>query len=314
MICKNFSVTRMTATRHLQALIKQGKIIKTGKTSDTQYYLTAAKNKDILVNINNKLDEFQFFMNYLEPELKQLPVNQYKILEYCITELVNNAKDHSHGTRLQVKTQWENSGLQIEIIDNGIGIFKNLQQVLKLIDLQEGLLALSKGKLTTDPENHTGEGVFFSSRMVDQFVIEANGIRYLKDNFNDDWTYQQLQTDKGTRIILFVNRDCTRTIKEVFLAYTEPDSLSFNKTEILVELAQFKDERLISRSQAKRILEKLDKFSRIVFDFRHIETVGQGFVDEVFRVFQNQHPTIQITYRNANDDVIFMIKRGLTNS
>ena len=131
---------------------------------------------------------------------------------------------------------------------------------------------------------------------------------------NDDWTYQQLQTGKGTKIILFINCDCTRTTKDVFLAYTEPDNLSFNKTEILVELSQFKDERLISRSQAKRILETLDKFSLIVLDFRHIETVGQGFVDEVFRVFQNQHPTIQITYQNANDDVIFMIKRGLKSS
>ena len=238
-------------------------------------------------------------------------MNQYKILEYCTTELVNNAKDHSSGTRLQVKTHWGNGGLQIEIIDNGMGIFKNLQQVLKLIDLQEGLLVLSKGKVTTDPENHTGEGVFFSSRMVDQFVIEANGIRYLKDNWNDDWTYQQIKTNTGTKIILFVNRDCTRTIKEVFLAYTEPNNLGFDKTEILVELSRFKDERLISRSQAKRVLDTLDKFSRIVLDFRHIEAVGQGFVDEIFRVFQNQHPTIQLTYQNANDDVVFMIKRGL---
>jgi hypothetical protein len=31
----------------------------------------------------------------------------------------------------------------------------------------------------------------------------------------------------------------------------------FNKTEILVELAQFKDERLISRSQAKKNIRKI---------------------------------------------------------
>lgn len=183
-----------------------------------------------------------------------------------------------------------------------------------MADLQEGLLALSKGKVTTDPKNHTGEGVFFSSRMVDQFIIEANSIRYFKDNYNDDWTYQQLPTGNGTKIILFVSRSCTRTIKDVFLAYTESDNLGFNKTEILVELSRFKDESLISRSQAKRILETLHTFSRIVLDFRNIETVGQGFVDEVFRVFQNQYPTIQIKYQNANDDIIFMIKRGLKST
>jgi|SRR6185437_4189045 len=103
----------------------------------------------------------------------------------------------------------------------------------------------------------------------------------------------------------------SQTIERYILSHVDGHS---NDIVSIVALAQFKDERLISRSQAKRILEKLDKFSRIVFDFRHIETVGQGFVDEVFRVFQNQYPTIQITYKNANDDVIFMIKRGLPSS
>jgi len=46
-------------------------------------------------------------------------------------------------------------------------------------------------------------------------------------------------------------------------------------------------------------------------DFRDLSTVGQGFVDEVFRVFQSKYPKIKITYTNANDDVRFMIERSL---
>ncbi len=97
----------------------------------------------------------------------------------------------------------------------------------------------------------------------------------------------------------------------MFLQYTRKDSFEFDKTEILVELAKLGDERYISRSQAKRILTGLDKFSHIILEFRNVETVGQGFVDEVFRVFQNEFPQIKITYHHANDNVEFMIKRSL---
>ena len=42
-----------------------------------------------------------------------------------------------------------------------------------------------------------------------------------------------------------------------------------------------------------------------------VEEVGQGFVDEVFRVFQQRHPEIQMVYINANKAVEFMIKRAI---
>ena len=38
------------------------------------------------------------------------------------------------------------------------------------------------------------------------------------------------------------------------------------------------------------------------------------FADEVFRVFQNEHPKVKISYLNANADVEFMVKRGASNS
>lgn len=310
-VSKRFSVTRMTVTRQLQALIAQQKIVKSGKTFDARYYLSDAKNKAIQIPIDDNFDEFKVFVKYLDKELSVLPKNQYHLCEYCCTELINNAKDHSRGSRLSIQTKWERAGLIIRIADNGIGVFKNLQELLHLPDLQEGLLVLSKGKITTDPKNHTGEGIFFSSRLVDRFVIEANGICYTKDNVEDDWMYQQCANHKGTTITLFIDRRCVRVMADVFSEYTDPDAYRFDKTEILVELSKYGNERYISRSQAKRILTDLEKFSRIVLDFRGVETVGQGFVDEIFRVFQEKNPAIQISYRHANDNVLFMIKRGL---
>jgi STAS-like domain of unknown function (DUF4325) len=81
-----------------------------------------------------------------------------------------------------------------------------------------------------------------------------------------------------------------------------------------VELSKFEWEVMISRSQAKRILTGLEKFKYVTLDFKGVRLVGQGFADEVFRVFKNRYPDIQIDYINANDDVKFMIERSIKTS
>lgn len=83
--------------------------------------------------------------------------------------------------------------------------------------------------------------------------------------------------------------------------------------EVKIELAKFHGERLIARSQAKRIVRNLDKFHHVLLDFKDVVAVGQGFVDEIFRVYTNQHPGIQFDICNANEDVTFMIERSNQN-
>ena len=54
----------------------------------------------------------------------------------------------------------------------------------------------------------------------------------------------------------------------------------------------------------------LEKFKHVTLDFRGVKTVGQGFADEVFRVWQKNHPSITIEPKNMNDNVRFMTKRA----
>ncbi|MBU1862219.1 MAG: STAS-like domain-containing protein [Candidatus Omnitrophica bacterium] len=72
----------------------------------------------------------------------------------------------------------------------------------------------------------------------------------------------------------------------------------------------------MARSQARRILFGLDQFKCIVLDFKDVAGIGQGFADEIFRVFQNAHPDISFEVVNANESVQFMIarsKKAMTN-
>ncbi|MHB9338862.1 STAS-like domain-containing protein [Fusobacterium pseudoperiodonticum] len=85
----------------------------------------------------------------------------------------------------------------------------------------------------------------------------------------------------------------------------------FNKTEIIVHLAQeCLDFPMVSRSLARRILSNIDKFKVVFLDFANIETIGQGFADEIFRVFKNKHPEISVIPLNTNEEIDFMIKRA----
>ena len=64
----------------------------------------------------------------------------------------------------------------------------------------------------------------------------------------------------------------------------------------------------VSRSEAKRLLANLEKFREISLDFRDVRSVGQGFADEVFRVFAHRHPGIVLRPEQASPAVLAMIK------
>lgn len=308
----HFNVSRTTVLRHLNYLIKNNEVLKTGQTKQATYSLTKSQHVNFCLPIHSELDEFIVFQKYLDTPLKKfVNDNTYKICEYGVTEMINNAKDHSSGSRLDVTMKINKDNVIFIIKDNGIGIFKNIIEKFNYPSYQDSILDLSKGKLTTDPKNHSGEGIFFTSRVFDRFSIAANGYCYFRDNSIDDWSFYSIKKEIGTTIHLTISCQSECKLISQFQKYQDANSLAFNKTEIKVELAKFHGERLISRSQAKRILRNLEQFNHVLLDFKNVVAVGQGFVDEIFRVYKIKNPTIQFDYCNANEDVEFMIKRSI---
>ncbi|MFQ5445015.1 MAG: STAS-like domain-containing protein, partial [Nitrospinales bacterium] len=241
-----------------------------------------------------------------------LPENAWRICEYVFTEMFNNALDHSEGQKIFVNMKRDADLIDISVGDDGVGIFKKIKDTYNFEDERESALQLSKGKLTTEPENHSGEGIFFTSRAVDQFFLYSFGLCYAKDTLEDDWFVEtKPNIVEGTVVNMIINSNTPRVMKEVFDKYSNSETHKFDKTHIVVALSRLGEERFISRSQAKRILWGVEKFKHVILDFKGVTTVGQGFVDEVFRVYKSRHPEINIKYENANEDVTFMIERGL---
>jgi hypothetical protein len=67
-------------------------------------------------------------------------------------------------------------------------------------------------------------------------------------------------------------------------------------------------ERFVSRSEAKRLLHGMEKFEEVVLDFRGVQSVGQGFADEVLRVWSRAHPGTRLIPEHMNDAVRFMVE------
>jgi anti-sigma regulatory factor (Ser/Thr protein kinase) len=313
MTMQTFGVTRTTVHRHLSRLRDDGQIIQSGTTRNMKYFLSDAFQREMHYSIDGHPNEFDILQKDFSSAFKQLPEKIRDIVDYGFTEILNNAFDHSRGTKVTVSITFEGAVVVICIQDDGIGIFQNIYNYFKLDDIRESILQLNKGKMTTDPANHTGEGIFFSSRVFDSFEIYANKLHYLRDNKVDDWTIEQLpKMQKGSLVCMRIDSNSTNDLIATFKKYQKPGGLAFDRTEILVALSQFGQETLISRSQAKRIVLGLEKFRQVTLDFSGIRLVGQGFVDEIFRVYANAHPQLEIKYIHANNDVRFMIERCLS--
>jgi len=307
-----FGVSRTTVHRHLNALLKLNKIIKSGTTKQVTYYLSSYQDRKYNFTIKEGLSESIIWKDYFNSLFEKLPKNVFSILEYGFTEVFNNAIDHAQAKHIGVTLTFAEEKISLTVHDDGIGIFKHISQKFHFTDYKECLLHLTKGKLTTDPVNHSGEGLFFTSRAFDEFHIIANEICFYRDNLISDWLFEKSPKIQGTKIILVISEKSNRKLIDLFNQYTDLEDFSFNKTDLLVDLSKLEGERLFSRSQAKRLLSRIEPFQSITLDFSKVVAVGQGFVDELFRVYPLKNPQVKINYIHANEEVEFMIKRSIS--
>ena len=309
---KNFRISRQAVNSHIKRLIEQGSLKAKGNTRNREYSL--ANQEDVTETFSLKgLEEDQVWRNYVMQYLGSITDNALDIWHYGFTEMLNNAIDHSEGDTVSISIEKNPLSTSIIIIDDGHGIFRRIQNILKLEDEKHAVLELSKGKLTTDPENHTGEGIFFSSRLFDEYAILSGGV-YFSHEYNkpEDWIMEREKPESGTAVIMDLNNNTSRTVKSVFDQYTGTEDYGFDKTVVPVKLTKYGNERLVSRSQAKRLLSRVDRFRTVILDFEGVDRIGQAFADEVFRVFANNNPGVQLHFIKANNEVESMILRALT--
>lgn len=243
---------------------------------------------------------------WLDDRLDPLPDSARTILAYAVTETVNNAIDHSRGSEVTISCELDDRNIRVTVQDDGVGVFETIREGFALPSVLDSLVELTKGKRTTAPSRHAGEGLFFTSKAVDLFDLSANGLRFIVDNRIDDIATGSSHAT-GTVVRLALDADTARRLADVFAAYTDED-LAFVRTTPVVRLTPAEGE-FISRSEAKRFAAGLEKFTEVTLDFTGLGLIGQGFADELFRVWHREHPEVTLHVSGASPAVAMMIGR-----
>jgi len=310
-----FEISRQAVYKHLKAMVDDGFLLSSGSTRKKVYTLGPRRERTHVFELDANTSEHAIYSREFEWVIDGVPRNIEDIVFYGFTEMVNNVIDHSQGNACEISVRRSLKNIYIVITDNGEGIFRRITRLKELSDEKQAILELHKGKLTTDPDNHSGQGIFFTSKMFDEFQIISHGLFFNHDHQRefDILTDNDLfANDQGTTVTMTIALDSTRNDKAIFDQYSgsEDDDYAFDKTIIPVKMARINKENLVSRSQAKRLLTRIENFKYVFFDFEGVETIGQAFADEIFRVYRRRHPEIIIHSQNESKDVLSMIWRA----
>ena len=311
-VARAAAVTRQAAHYHLARMTQTGELERRGAGRGTRYVRSA--DLDLRLPLQG-LEEDRVWRQVrdLLPAVDQVRENVRSILGYAFTEMLNNAIDHSGGSEARVVFWLGAEWIAFEVYDDGVGVFRHVRERLQLEDDLAALQQLTKGRETTAPERHTGEGIFFTSRMVDRFELDANELRWIVDLDRADQAVGEAPRHPGTRVRCEIDPTTERVAAEMFEGFIDRESHEFSRTEVPLRVFQ-RAGSFVSRSEAKRLATRLERFREAVIDFGGITDVGQGFVDELFRVWTREHPKTRLVPVNMSPVVERIVRQALAGS
>jgi anti-sigma regulatory factor (Ser/Thr protein kinase) len=237
-----------------------------------------------------------------------LPPSVQRMVQHAFTELLNNAIDHSGGTQVTVSMRQTPLQVQLLVSDDGCGVFDRIAQSFAITDPQLAMLELSKGKLSSAPDRHSGHGLFFSSRLADVFDIHANAAAFQCRSWEQrPWRSGRPAARLGTSIYLAIQLDTPRTLDAVLRAHSLEGGYQFDRTEVPLHLLGGEARTLASRADARRVAARLGGFRRAELSFDGVDDIGHGFADELFRVFQRDNPGLLLVPVGMNRGVQAMV-------
>jgi len=305
-------ISRQALSVHLRRLLVSGRILKTGSTRGARYALASARSRlarsqrldlggeDEAVVYERLATGFNL-RSALRPSVEA-------ILRYAFTEMLNNAIEHSGSRRGELDFQLDPGTVGFRLRDWGIGVFASIASKLDLPDEHAALVELVKGRTTTRPERHSGEGLFFTARVADRLLLRSHRIQVDWDREKDDVFVSEIRALPGTEVGFRLERATRRRLEDAFSEFAPADfDYQFARTRVRVKLVR---EDYVSRSEARRLLANLQRFREVVLDLRGVRALGQGFADEVFRVFRAAHPGTRVLVEHASPPVLAMIRHA----
>jgi anti-sigma regulatory factor (Ser/Thr protein kinase) len=307
-VAEKAGLSRQMAHKYLSRLVAEGTLVREGRGRGARYRSSDTRIRVFRMPVQGATeDEIWRSVETETRTMLSLSENDQRLLYYAATELINNVIDHSGATEVQVTVAREPERVILEVLDEGVGAFEHVRRRLGLPDALSAIEELSKGRVTTDPARHTGEGLFFVSKLPACFEMQSGALSWKMDNARGDFAIGTAPPRSGTRVRIELIPGGSRSLADLFGEYAI--DFEFSKTRTYVKLFE-RGGQFISRPEAKRLLHGLEKFREIVLDFSGVDAIGQGFADEVFRVWARAHPDSRLLPVNMNAPVRFMVARA----
>jgi len=306
-VMQRLSIPRSAANGLLKKLVAGQWLVNQGTPRKPLYVPGALRQVVQQYALNGLLEDLPWRRDFA-PYLA-LPTEVRRMAQHAFTELVNNAVDHSGGTTVTVSIRQTPLHLQLLVSDDGCGLFNRIAQSFDITDPTLALFEISKGKLTSAPDRHSGHGLFYSSRLADVLDLHANSAAFQYRGWGGrSWHATRSAPHTGTSIYMAIALDTTRTLDEVLRGQSDGGySYTFERTRVPLRLLSV-DDALASRADAKRVAARLTQFGTAEIDFTGVERVGHSFADELFRVFSRDNPQLQLVPLGMNPQVAQMVQ------
>jgi len=306
-VAQRLDVTRRTANKALQRLVELQWLTREGSKNRPRFkpgLLRQVAQRYTLEGLEEDIPWSRDFAPFFN-----LPSEVNRMTQHAFCELLNNAIDHSEGTSVTVSLRQTQSHVQLLVSDDGRGVFDKIHEAFSLDDPTLAMLELSKGKLTSQPQRHTGRGLFFTSKLADIFDLHANERAFQRREWDGGgWMPGRALLRQGTSVYAAIGLDTTRTLEGVLRAYSaDGQGMAFERTVVPLRLITSTSSGLESRAQARRVTARLNQFRRAEVDFAGVTNIGHGFADELFRVFAIQQPAFELVPVNMSREVATMI-------
>ncbi len=313
---KKFGITRQAVNKHLQRLAQQSAIVRRGSTRVPKYQLSPISSQTFHYDIKPGLAEDVVWTLHIRPALGDLPDNVLNIWHHGFTEMFNNAIDHSAGKNIWV--QMEKTPISTETLVAGRR-YRHLQEnsigAGLVVDGAPREIRAIQRQADYGSTKPLGEGIFFTSRMLDKFDILSGGVFFNhKRDAKEDWMLERASPGAGTAV--FLNcitilheppRRCLTSTPRV--RTTALPRQLFRSTSLNMALtSSFRGLR------PNVCWRACDLFKKVVLDFKDVGMIGQPFADQIFRVFASAHPDIELIAINVNKEIRDMIARAKSHS
>jgi anti-sigma regulatory factor (Ser/Thr protein kinase) len=304
-------VSRRSARRTLARLVELGWLVRAGSVRRPEWRPGLLRQVVQRYELAGLEEDVPWSLDFAPHFV--LPPNLLRMVQQAFCELLNNAIGHSGGSHVTVSLRQTANQLQLLVSDNGVGLFERIAQTFSIASPALAMLELSKGKLTSQPDRHTGEGLFFTSRLADVFDLHANHAAFQQRAWDErGWHPQRALRHAGTSIYAAFALDTPRTLDDVRRAYSvgrdeDPFGVEFSRTTVPLRLITSAIEGLESRAQARRVCARLGEFRRAEIDFGGVTSVGHAFADELFRVFGPAQRSLELVPVNMTPAVAALV-------